>query len=128
MRDFESGATRNNADNKFDYDGFNASICDHSYGEYMHSHRMQADGTMRDGDNWQKGIPIPVYRKSMFRHMQDLRRCLDGFDVYNPDNDEPVDAIELLNAIEFNVKGMKFEILKEELGLKKGLDILVAVK
>jgi len=114
MRNFDAGATRNKCEHKFDYDGFNASICDYSYAEYMHKHRFQADGTMRDGDNWQKGIPVEVYRKSMFRHMQDLRRYLDGQEVLDPDTDDPVDCIELLNAIEFNVKGMKYELLKVE--------------
>ncbi len=114
MREFDTGATRNNSDDKLDYDGFNAPICDHSYAEYMHSHRKQADGTMRSADNWRKGIPQKVYKKSMYRHMQDLRRLLDGFEVLNPDNGELVDAIELLNAIEFNVKGLKYELLMED--------------
>ncbi len=109
MREFDTGATRNSNDNKLDHDGFNAPVCDRSYAQYMHKHRLQADGTLRASDNWRAGIPQEVYRKSMYRHMQDLRMVLDGYEVFDPDSGEHVEAEELLNAIEFNVKGLKYE-------------------
>src|SRR5690348_6912275 len=37
----------------------------------MHKHRHRRDGTMRESDNWQKGIPFDAYIKSGFRHFMD---------------------------------------------------------
>lgn len=68
MRTFETGATRDSDDNKLDFEGFLSPWALTRYAEYMHEHRVQADGTMRSSDNWQSGIPIDVYMKSMWRH------------------------------------------------------------
>ena len=68
MRKFETGATRDSDENKLDYDGFLSVDVLKRYAEYMHKHRIQADGEMRDSDNWQRGIPRDQYRKSAFRH------------------------------------------------------------
>lgn len=71
VRQFDSGATRNLDDGKFDYEGFLSPLVLERYAQYMHKHRQQADGSLRDSDNWQKGIPRPVYIKSAFRHFLD---------------------------------------------------------
>lgn len=113
MRDFETGATRNDGDHKFDYEGFICPQSDHEFAKYMHSHRKQADGQMRDADNWQKGIPKEVYIKSLTRHMKDLNRLWDGWTVFDPDDNHEVDMLELLQAIRFNQQGLTHEILKD---------------
>ena len=125
MKQYASGATRNNSEHKLAHHGFNSAICDRSYAEYMHKHRIQADGKIRDPDNWQKGIDEENYLDSMYRHMQDLRLHRAGVAVYCPDDGHEVGAIELLNAIEFNVKGLKYELLLKKLRIprtKKSLD------
>ena len=71
MRTFDTGATRDSDDGKLDYEGFLSPLVLQRYGEYMHRHRIQADGEMRDSDNWQKGIPKDAYMKSAWRHMLD---------------------------------------------------------
>ncbi len=68
MRNFDSGATRDTDENKLDFDGFLSPLVLHRYAEYLNKHRTQADGNLRDSDNWQKGIPLAVYMKSGFRH------------------------------------------------------------
>lgn len=68
MRTFESGATRNDDNGKLDYEGFLSPWVLERYAQYMHKHRIQKDGELRASDNWQKGIPITEYMKSMFRH------------------------------------------------------------
>ena len=68
MREFETGATRNDDDDRLDYEGFLSPLVLKRYAEYMHEHRKQADGKLRPSDNWQKGIPQDVYMKSMWRH------------------------------------------------------------
>ena len=40
--------------------------------EYMTKHRVQADGTVRDSDNWQKGMTLSSYIKGLKRHVQHL--------------------------------------------------------
>ena len=57
MRKFKTGATRDNEDTKIDFEGFYHPLVVERFGEYMHKHRVQADGELRDSDNWQKGIP-----------------------------------------------------------------------
>lgn len=72
IRTFETGANRNAADHKHDYEGFLSPLALRRYGVYMHQHRHLADGTLRDSDNWQKGIPEDVYVKSLVRHVLDV--------------------------------------------------------
>ena len=72
MQQFEGGATRNANGDKFDYEAFINPEVLHAYGEFMHGHRKQRDGSLRDGDNWQKGIPKEQLMKSMFRHFVDV--------------------------------------------------------
>ncbi len=68
MREFATGATRDTDDGKYDYEAFLSPWVVERYGAYMHANRKQANGQLRDGDNWQKGIPPEVYMKSAFRH------------------------------------------------------------
>ncbi len=72
IRKFDTGATRDTDDGKLDYEGFLSPSALKRYAEYMHSHRKQSDGKIRDSDNWQKGIPLTVYMKSLWRHVADM--------------------------------------------------------
>jgi len=72
MRVFPGGATRDDDDTKLDYEGSLSPLVLRRYAEYLHEHRLQADGKMRDSDNWQKGIPMPAYMKSLWRHFMDM--------------------------------------------------------
>jgi len=67
MREFDSGANRDNDDGKLDFDGFFSPAALESFAQYMHTHRQTTYG-YRDSDNWQRGIPLEEYRKSAFRH------------------------------------------------------------
>ncbi len=114
IRTFETGATRNLDSSKNDYEGFLSPTVIKAFGDYMTSHRKQKDGTTRDSDNWQKGIPIDVYMKSMFRHFMDVWTIHRGGTAISPDSGEQVDIVEALNAMLFNVQGMMHETLKKE--------------
>lgn len=72
VRQFETGATRDTEDGKLDFEAFLSPLVLLRYAEYMHKHRKQSDGQLRDGDNWQKGIPSNVYMKSLMRHLMDV--------------------------------------------------------
>jgi len=105
MRQFETGATRNVDQDKFDYEGFNSPLVLDRFAEYMHQHRKQADGKLRDSDNWQKGIPLTAYMKSMYRHFMDVWRQHRGW----PGQDTLEDS---LCALKFNVDGYLHEVVK----------------
>lgn len=111
IRQFESGATRNVDTAKFDFEGFLNPEALHAFGEYMHSHRQQKDGSVRDSDNWQKGIPLGTYIKSLVRHTFDLWRVHRGYVAINPDTNQPHTARELCAAITFNAMGYLKELV-----------------
>lgn len=105
MRTFDTGATRNNDAEQVDYEGFLSPLVLQAYARYMHTHRTQADGALRDSDNWQKGIPKDAYIKSGLRHVMDwwlIHRGLPGRD----------DLVTALCAVLFNVMGYLHETLK----------------
>ncbi len=117
MRTFGTGATRHSEEGKFDYEGFLSPLVLRRYAKYMDSNRVQADGQSRSSDNWQKGIPLNAYMKSMWRHFMDLwvghRRCDTRFDIGIDD-----DALEAaLCAILFNASGYLHEMLAAQLNL-----------
>jgi len=68
MRIFDTGARRDTEDGKPDFEAFLSPLVLSRYAEYMHRHRKLPDGSMRDGDDWQRGIPKSVYVKSAWRH------------------------------------------------------------
>lgn len=104
VRTFDSGATRDSNDGKYDYEAFLCPLVIMRFGEYMHKHRVQSDGTLRDGDNWQKGIPTKQYMKSLWRHFHDLWIILRG---YRGDPDEAREDLQnACCAIIFNVQGI----------------------
>ncbi len=110
VRSFGSGATRNTDTHKFDYEGFLNPEALAVFGAYMHEHRRQRDGSLRDSDNWQKGIPFRTYMKSLVRHVVDLWRMERGYAVTNPDTGQPHTKQELCCAIVFNAMGYLKEL------------------
>lgn len=116
MRKFEGGATRNVDAGKLDYEGFLSPVVLERYARYLHRHRVQADGKLRDSDNWQKGIPKDVYMKSLLRHLIEVwtyhrEPVSDIPDVKECDDVYKEDA---LCAVMFNTMGYLFECLREE--------------
>lgn len=71
VRRFDTGATRDLDTTKLDYEGFLSPLVLKRFAEYMHENRLLRDGTLRDSDNWQKGIPADAYMKSGYRHFMD---------------------------------------------------------
>ena len=107
IRTFATGATRDTDNGKYDYEGFYSPLVIERFGQYMHKHRIQADGTLRAPDNWQHGIPTEAYMKSAFRHFMDWWKQHRGY----PGQETIEDS---LCALIFNAQGYLFEILKEK--------------
>lgn len=111
MRNFKTGATRDSDTTKPDYEGFLSPLVVEEFGKYMTTHRVQADGAVRDSDNWQKGIPRTVYIKSKMRHDLDLWKLHRGHKVIDPKTKKETTIPEACCAIMFNTMGYLFEYL-----------------
>lgn len=106
VRQFDTGATRDLDENKLDFEGFLSPRVTLHFAQYMHGKRKMADGSLRDADNWQKGIPMDAYMKSMWRHFHDLwlhHRGLGHLAVE--------DLPTTLGGLKFNVDGYYHEHL-----------------
>lgn len=107
VRTFATGANRHVDTGKFDFDGFLSPLAMDAFATYMHFNRNLPDGSVRDSDNWQRGIPMDVYRKSMWRHFYDSWRVLRGYTIKE-------NIIWALCGILFNVQGMLHELIKSD--------------
>ncbi len=113
VRTFASGATRHTDDKKHDYEGFLSPWAIRRYGEYMHAHRVQVDGVLRDSDNWQKGIPRDQYMKSLLRHAIDVWSIFRGLFTFDKKDDSEVGIEDALCGVIFNASGLLHEILRK---------------
>lgn len=120
MRQFDSGATRDNNADKYDYKGFLSAKAIRRFGQYMHQHRKQADGSMRGSDNWKLGIPIAAYTESFVRHTIDFMAALEKLPQGSPEADE------LACAIWFNVQGYLHEREKLRENVQQTFDHIAA--
>lgn len=134
MREFETGATRDTDNGKLDFEGFFSPLALFEVAKYLHRHRVQADGTYRDSDNWQKGMDLNVYAKSEWRHhfaFWAIHRGLIVYEERKPDGEvethllteetehknpgwKRVTIIDALCGIVFNSLGYLHEYLKNK--------------
>lgn len=110
LRTYSTGATRDTAEGKHEPWGFTSALVEQRFCEYMHQHRKQSDGNLRDSDNWKKGIDIESYWHSLSRHIQDLRLIREGY----PEKARTQDITDALCGVFFNVQGLLLEILKRD--------------
>lgn len=106
IRKFSSGATRDTDEGKYDYEAFFSPLVLERRAEYMHKHRKQPDGTLRDGGNWQKGMGLSVFMKSAWRHFSDWWAMHRG-GIKGERMEETVCALM------FNAEGYLFELIQE---------------
>lgn len=116
IRTFDSGATRDNAEGKPDYVGFESALVSKRFAKYMDLNRKQPDGSVRGSDNWKRGIPQKEYLVSLSRHMKDLELHAEGFPA-----EAREDVESALCAIIFNARGMLYEILKDKYNSRNAL-------
>jgi len=87
----------------------------------MHEHRRQADGEIRDSDNWQKGMTLSQYMKSLLRHTFQLWRLHRGYKVYDYDDGHEITVEEACNGVFFNIQGYQYETLKRQEDARGGV-------
>lgn len=85
IRTFVTGATRDVDTGKLDPEAFLDPLVLGEYFEFMHRHRHQKDGSIRDGDNWQKGFTRSAIAKSAWRHFYDVWRMHRGLEPKSED-------------------------------------------
>lgn len=115
MTEFETGATRSAEEGKLDPEGFLHPAVLRRYCQYLNKHRVQADGKLRDSDNWQKGMPIARYVKSLLRHVFDVWMHHRGQSQL-VEYEDPEDCI---CAAMFNAQGLLLEKLIERGEVKR---------
>lgn len=106
LQKFSTGATRNPAKD-YDPEGFLSPLAIDAFCTYMTYHRQLADGSLRDSDNWQKGIPQASFVKSLWRHMLDVWRWHRNFSVKE-------NIVWALCGVIFNASGLLHELLKAD--------------
>lgn len=110
MREFETGATRNPDGDKLDFEGFFSPLTMEAYAKVMHFNRRLENGSMRDADNWQLGIPLTAYIKSGWRHFFDWWK---GHRGYQTEQGIVFDTVSLM----FNAQGYLHELIKKDPGI-----------
>jgi hypothetical protein len=105
MATFDTGATRDLSDDKFDFEGFLSPTVIEAFAAYMHANRTTAAG-QRASDNWQKGIPFDKYMKALWRHFH------AAWKAHRKDPSSPMLLIDLM-GIMFNAQGYAHEYLKK---------------
>lgn len=111
IRTFKTGATRTHG-SKPEYAGYLSPRVLSAFGRYMFEHQVQADGSIRESRNWQKGIPQESYMQSMFRHFMEVWTHYEnsrGDAVYTEEFE--TEMITALMALLFNVQGMAHELI-----------------
>ena len=111
MREFETGATRNNDQERVDWVKMLSLPAMFEYARYMSRHRLQTDGKLREFDNWKGadkkgGFPLDEVVESLMRHTLDLAALQNG-DVPM----RPCDTREACCAIIFNAMAYLHTIL-----------------
>lgn len=117
MRQFKTGATRDSNKGKNDYEGFLSPLFIEAFGNYMTRHQKQADGKMRDSDNWQNYFGKNHYKiciKSLFRHFIDFWCIHRGYTRYDKDDKHKLTKIECICAIFFNLQAYADKLLNEK--------------
>lgn len=109
VRQFDTGANREEDAQKFDYEGCLSPLVIERFGRYMHEKSFLADGSRRASDNWQLGIPKDEYIKSLLRHVVALWKAHRSRQV----DQKTLDVVkEALCAIMFNSMGYLHETLR----------------
>ena len=121
MAVFGTGATRNRKENELRYDGFLSPLALQMFARYMHKNRMTADGTIREPDNWQKGMPDASYLDSLLRHVMDIWLIYRGYPEAAREG-----KFESLSGAFFNIQGLMHNWMTEDVSLEEVLATLAA--
>lgn len=106
FRTHTTGASRDLDDGKPDFEAMLSPLVMEAYGAYMTRKRRMADGTLREADNWKKGMPLDWFIKSGWRHM------VDWWKHHRKEGVTTETIEDTLCALLFNASGYLHEHLK----------------
>lgn len=114
LRNFDTGAIRDNDENKINYQGALSPLVLEAYGAYIQKHSLLPDGTRRNNKNWQNLFGTheehrQVCIESAWRHFIDLLMEHDGYN-----SRDGLD--EAIGGLMFNIQAYWFSVLKERKG------------
>jgi hypothetical protein len=117
VRSFGTGAVRSIDTLRDDPEAYLSPLVIDRFNEYMTKNRTLADGSIREPDNWQLGMPLVTYMKGLWRHMLHLWTRHRGYPVRDPKAAANIE--EDLCAIMFNTQGYLHEVVKARLESEK---------
>lgn len=102
---YEGGGLRS-SDEKPDYEAMLSPGAMEAYAEYMFMNSFLEDGGRRDEDNWQSGVPLKRWLKSLFRHVFALHK------LFREEGCLQLHILVACCAIIFNAFGFLHEFVK----------------
>ena len=116
IRTFGTGANRDTNEGKLDYEACLSPLVLERYAQYMEDQDVQADGSRRGCDNWQKGMPLMEYMKSGWRHFFDWWVIHRGWRPGTTRKKRLEDAIcgLIFNASGYLHEHLKVQVVKED--------------
>lgn len=106
-RAFDTGATRDVDHDKIDPEAAIAPIVLTLYCQYMKACQIMPDGSRRQDDNWQRGMPRESYMKSGARHF------LEWWQQHRAAEPNSYKLVIALFGIMFNVQGYILELARK---------------
>ena len=107
---YSTGAFRSSSVDKIDYDGILSPYALEAWSRYLLWCSYLDNGDRRTSDNWQKGMSLIDYRKSLWRHLVDVWRILRGY----PPQTKETNLVWACAATLFNINGILHEAIKAD--------------
>src|SRR5215472_385939 len=108
-RVFDTGADRSSDKGKHHPDRAWSPLVLAEFARYMYEHNTTA-ATPRREDQWQLGFPMDSFVESGTRHWEAFKALAKGFPVFD-EKGTPVDIVEALDGVIFNVQGYLHQLL-----------------
>lgn len=112
IRKFKGGANRDSNKGKYEYARFLSPQVIQRFAKYMDKHRTLPDGSLREPDNWKKGMPKQVLIDSKTRHDIDIWLIHETGKSIRPETNEEITFQDALCGAMFNIMALLHQDLK----------------
>jgi hypothetical protein len=108
-RIFDTGADRSSDKGKHHPDRAWSPLVLAEFARYMYEHNTTATVPRRE-DQWQLGFPMDSFVESGTRHWEAFKALAKGYSAFD-EKGNPVDIVEALDGVLFNVQGYLHQLL-----------------